>query len=126
MTLGRAMSIIRDAENSINDKNKAESEKDQSLESLNEKINLISKMNAFEYLHHINGEEDKLIFFLVNSKINKAKEKTILNKVDGNGFSFPSILINFKQLITKNIISIIVIQFLGLYFFESIKNLIKI
>ena len=58
MTLGRAMSIIRDAENSINDKNKAESEKDQSLESLNEKINLISKMNAFEYLHHINGEED--------------------------------------------------------------------
>ena len=58
MSLGRAMSIIKDEENAINDKNKAESEKDQSLESLNEKINLISKMNAFEYLHHINGEED--------------------------------------------------------------------
>lgn len=58
LSIGRGLAIINSLNNAISDKEKTEEEKKEHIENSKEKIQLISKMNVFEYLKHINGKDE--------------------------------------------------------------------
>ena len=49
LSIGRGLAIINSLNNAISDKEKTEEEKKEHIENSKEKIQLISKMNVFEF-----------------------------------------------------------------------------
>ena len=58
LSIGRALSIINQLDIAIDDKNKTEEEKEEQIKVSKEKVELISKMNVFHYLKHLNGKDE--------------------------------------------------------------------
>lgn len=58
LSLGRALSIVQAFNKEIEDKNATEEEKNEKIRKVKEKISVISKMDVFQYLRHINGKDE--------------------------------------------------------------------
>ena len=59
LSMGRALSMLRERDELIAQKTNSKVERQKIDEEFNQKIDKISKMNAFKYLRHINGDEEE-------------------------------------------------------------------
>ena len=59
LSIGRSLSILREREELIAQKTNSKVERQKIDEEFNQKIDKISKMNAFKYLRHINGDDEE-------------------------------------------------------------------
>ena len=59
LSIGKALSILKDREELIEKKKNSKKEKEAIDEEFTKKIEKISKMNIFEYLRHINGTDEE-------------------------------------------------------------------
>ena len=84
-SIGKTLSILREREKLIEEQKNSKENKEKIDEEFNEKINNISKMNIFEYLRHLNGDED----YDVHS--DSTDNETVEDKVD-----------NLEELIKNN------------------------
>ena len=86
LSIGKAISILREREELIAEKNNSKEGKQKIDEEFKKKIEKISKMTVFEYLRHINGDEDKE---------NESDSSTIDEKIEEK-------IYDLKELIDKN------------------------
>ena len=86
LSIGKAISILREREELIAEKNNSKEGKQKIDEEFKKKSKKISKMTVFEYLRHINGDEDKE---------NESDSSTIDEKIEEK-------IYDLKELIDKN------------------------
>ena len=86
LSIGKGISILREREELIAEKNNSKEGKQKIDEEFKKKIEKISKMTVFEYLRHINGDEDKE---------NESDSSTIDEKIEEK-------IYDLKELIDKN------------------------
>ena len=92
LSIGRGISILRKREEVINDKAISIEEKQKCLDEIKAKISEIKKMNVFEYLRHINGDDED------DAKSNSTSAE-IEDKID----NFEELIKNNKEIKYKNI-----------------------
>ena len=86
LSIGRAIAILENREKLIEGKKKSKVDLRKIDEEFKEKIKKISKMNIFDYLRHINGNEDE-----ENESDSSTKDENIEDKID-----------SFEELIKEN------------------------
>jgi len=85
LSIGKALSILKEREQLIKEKKNSKEERDKIDEEIKKKINNISKMNIFEYLRHLNGDEDN------DNNSNSTENESVEDKID-----------NLEELIKNN------------------------